>query len=232
MVPVDVLGGTVSVHVAVGGTEAGGATVGAGVPLATAVGAAVEVGVGVGAGVEVGVEVGVAVGVALGVGVAVAVALGVADGATLALGLGDGSSAEGRISATSRLPLMSVRLSWLPRFSTRPTPCSAARKAVSWVITSSGQAIRVDASGPMAATEPFVVYGPWYVLQPAEPATLFSRNTAVSSVPGSGADWVLGAEAYDPTTQDPRSGFAGAASNTSRMARSGPRIVSESKRML
>ena len=160
--------------------------------------------------------------------------MGVADavGVALPLGPGEGSRADGLTSTTWMLPLMSVRLSWLPRFSTRPTPCIAARKAVSCAMTSSGQAIRVDASGPIATTVPFVVYGPWYVLQPDEPATLVSRNTAVSSVPGSGAVWVLGAEAYEVTTHDPSSGLAGAASNTSRTERSAPRIVSVSDRTL
>ena len=74
------------------------------------------------------------------------------------------------------------------RGSIRPTPCNAARKADSWAITSSAQAIRVVASGPIAAIDSLDVYGPWYVLQPDDPATFTKRNTAVSSVSGSG--WV------------------------------------------
>ena len=47
------------------------------------------------------------------------------------------------------------------RGSIRPTPWSAARKAVSCAITSSAQAILVVASGPIAAIDSLVVYGPW-----------------------------------------------------------------------
>ncbi len=98
-------------------------------------------------------------------------------------------------------------------------------------MTSSGQAIRVVASGPMATTPPVSEYGPWYVLQPAEPETVAKRKTAVSSVPGSVADTVLGALSKESTTQDPRSGLSGGATNSSRTFRSAPRMVSVLLRM-
>ena len=145
-------------QVAVGGREAGGTTVGAGLalPAGVGVGAAVAVGVGVGA------VVGVAVAEALGDGELLGVDDGVALGAALALGLGDGSGADGLTRMRSVVPLMSSRFIWLaPRWSRRPTPCKSLRNACSCAMTSSGQAIWVPASGPIATTFPFVVYGPW-----------------------------------------------------------------------
>ena len=118
-------------------------------------------------------------------------ALAVAVGA--ALGLGDASTVDGRTRATTSRPLRSWSWRVWPRDSTRATPCIAARKAVSCAMTSSGQASRVVASGPMATTPEVIEYGPWYVLQPAEPPTFVKRKTAVISVPGSTADTVFGA---------------------------------------
>ena len=69
------------------------------------------------------------------------------------------------------------------------------RNAVSCAMTSSAQAIRVVASGPIAAIVPFVVYGPSYVLHPAEPPTFARRKTAVRSVPSIGAMRAPGADA-------------------------------------
>ena len=187
-------------------------------------------GVGVGVGVGVGLAVGVGVGEADGDGDGETTALALADGD--ALGLGAGSTADGLISATTRLPLRSWSWSVCPRLSTRATPWSAARNAVSCAMISAGQAIRVMASGPMTAASPFVVYGPWKVLHPEDPATLSKRKTAVSSVPSSGAVTVPGAEANESTIHDPSNGFRGGTSNTSRIARSGPRIVRVSPRTL
>ncbi len=84
----------------------------------------------------------------------------------------------------------------------------------------------------MATTEPLVVYPPWYVLQPENPATVRSRKTAVISVPASGTETALGEGAYPSTIHDPSSGLAGAASKTSRIDRSAPRIVRVSFRTL
>src|SRR4051812_40786191 len=152
-------------QVAVGGRDAGGTTVGAGVPLATgvAVGGAVGGAVGVAVGVEVAVAVGVGavLGVALGVGLVVGVALALGLALADALGLGDASSIDGLTSETSRLPLRSLSVAWSPLRSTFPTPCMSFRNACSWVMMSCGQAIWVPASGPIAASLPLVVYGPW-----------------------------------------------------------------------
>src|SRR6476646_7001938 len=123
------------VHWASGGTDGGGSMVGAAEALA------VGVGVGVGEGLAVGFAVGDADGEADADGLAVAVGA--------ALGLGDGSTVDGRARATTSRPSRSCSWSVCPRDSTRATPCIAARQAVSWAMTSSGQAIRVVASGPI-----------------------------------------------------------------------------------
>ena len=140
----------------------------------------------------------------VGLGAFDGVALGAALGAT-ADGLGEGSGADGRTRATSRLPLRSCSMTESARGSTRPTPWRAARNAVSWAMTSSAQAMRVVASGPIAAIVSFVVYGPWYVLQPDEPATFANRKTAVSSVSGQrhghGAGRVL-VRVHDPRPEE------------------------------
>jgi hypothetical protein len=136
--------GSVIEQFASGGIELGSGTGGGSVGLA------------VGAGVGEAVGFGVALGLGLGLGAFDGVGLGLALGAA-AEGLGDGSGADGRTRATSRLPLRSWSMTESARGSIRPTPCSAARKSVSWVITSSAQAIRVVASGPIAAIDSLVV---------------------------------------------------------------------------
>src|SRR6476646_2603605 len=99
--------GIVRLQVAVGGSDAGGLTVGAAVAGGVGVGVAVGVGVGVGGGGGVGVGLGE--GLRLGLGVAgVSVRPGLAEAATEGLGEA-ATSAAGRRSATSRLPLRSWR---------------------------------------------------------------------------------------------------------------------------
>ena len=110
------------------------------------------------------------------------VGLGVADAA------GDGAelstASGGRTRKTFGEPLRSWRVTALFRASISAAPCSAARKAVSWAITSSAQAMRVVASWPIRTTLPFVPYVPLNWLQPANPATLPIPNTTSSWVPG------------------------------------------------
>ena len=125
-------------------------------------GVAAAVGVGVGLGGADGVGLGGALGLADGLALGVAgvnVRAGLADAE--ALGLGEASAtAPGRIRMTTVLPLMSWSRIDCARRSRWPTPWSAVRNAVSCAMTSSAQAIRVVASGPIAAIVPFVVYGP------------------------------------------------------------------------
>ena len=102
----------------------------------------------------------------------------------------------------------------MPRRSTRAAPSSADRNAVSWVMISSGQAIRVVATRPIRTNVPFVPYVPVYELQPLEPPTLAMPNTAVSSVPSNAALTVPGAVANESTFHVPSIGLRGAASNS------------------
>ena len=150
---------------------------------------------------------------------------GEADADALALGLGDGSGVTGRARMTTAAPLRSWSWSVAPRGSTRATPPRAARYAVSWAMRSSAQAARVVPSGPIAAIDPLVVYGPVYELQPANPATLSGRrrpSCCCRAVAPRGCSARL---AYESTTHDPSNGLDGAARKTSRTEASEPRIV-------
>ncbi len=145
---------------AVGGSEAGGATVGAGVAAGAAVGCRRRRSAPAVAVWPWGSALGVAVGVAR-VGLALGEAL--ADGWAEALALGEGEAARARTGERADLHAAVAILEGelvCPRDSTRPTPWKAARNCVSCVMMSSGQASRVVASGPIAATLPLVVYGP------------------------------------------------------------------------
>src|SRR6476659_7196044 len=137
--------GIVRVQVAVGGADAGGLTVGAAVAGGVGVGVGLAVDVGLGEGLRLGLGV---TGVSVRPGLAEATAEGLGEAAT---------SSAGRRSATSRLPLRSWSRTVCARSSILPTPWRAARNAVSCVMTSCAHAIRVVASGPIAATVPFVV---------------------------------------------------------------------------
>ncbi len=117
-----------------------------------AVGFSVGFSVGLAVGFSVGLGVGFSVGFSVAFGVAVGTGTAGADGTADAAA----SSALGRTSPTLIEPERSVRFSVPGRGSTIDAPCSAARKAVSWVMTSSAHALRVVASGPIRTTLPFV----------------------------------------------------------------------------